>query len=41
MQQLQPGALLQGGKYRIVRVLGQGGFGNKNKMNYYADKIRV
>ena len=27
MQQLQPGTLLQGGKYRIVRVLGQGGFG--------------
>ena len=28
MQQLQPGATLQGGKYRIDRVLGQGGFGN-------------
>ena len=28
MQQLQPGTLLQGGKYRIERVLGQGGFGN-------------
>jgi len=41
MQQLQPGTLLQGGKYRIVRVLEQGCFGNKNKMNYYADKIRV
>ena len=27
MQQLQPGTLLQGGKYRIERVLGQGGFG--------------
>ena len=27
MQHLQPGTLLQGGKYRIVRVLGQGGFG--------------
>ncbi len=26
-QQLQPGALLQGGKYRIERMLGQGGFG--------------
>ena len=26
-QQLQPGALLQGGKYRIERILGQGGFG--------------
>ncbi len=27
MQQIQPGTLLQGGKYRIERVLGQGGFG--------------
>ena len=27
MQQLQPNTTLQGGKYRIVRVLGQGGFG--------------
>lgn len=28
MQQLQQGTALQGGKYRIERVLGQGGFGN-------------
>lgn len=28
MQQLQPNTNLQGGKYRIERVLGQGGFGN-------------
>ena len=27
MQQLHPDSLLQGGKYRIVKVLGQGGFG--------------
>jgi serine/threonine protein kinase len=27
MQQLQPGTFLQGGKYRIESVLGQGGFG--------------
>lgn len=27
MQQLQPGTTLQGGKYKIERVLGQGGFG--------------
>ena len=28
MQHLQPGTTLQGGKYRIERILGQGGFGN-------------
>lgn len=28
MQQLKPNTTLQGGKYRIERVLGQGGFGN-------------
>ena len=28
MQQLAPNTTLQGGKYRIERVLGQGGFGN-------------
>ena len=28
MQHLQPNTTLQGGKYKIVRVLGQGGFGN-------------
>ena len=27
MQQLQPNTTLQGGKYKIERVLGQGGFG--------------
>ena len=27
MQQLKPNTTLQGGKYKIVRVLGQGGFG--------------
>ena len=28
MQHLQPNTTLQGGKYRIERLLGQGGFGN-------------
>lgn len=28
MQQLKPNALLQGGKYKIVRFLSSGGFGN-------------
>ena len=28
MQQLKQNTTLQGGKYRIERVLGQGGFGN-------------
>ena len=27
MQHLQPNTTLQGGKYRIERMLGQGGFG--------------
>ena len=27
MQQLKPNTILQGGKYRIERLLGQGGFG--------------
>lgn len=27
MQQLQPNTLLQGGRYKIIEVLGQGGFG--------------
>lgn len=31
MQHLQHNATLQGGKYRIERVLGQGGFGNINR----------
>lgn len=34
MQQLSPNTLLQGGKYKIGRVLGQGGFG----ITYLADQ---
>ena len=32
MQHLQPNTTLQGGKYRIELVLGQGGYGN-SKLN--------
>ncbi len=36
MQHLQPNTTLQGGKYRIERVLGQGNFGiTYNISNYY------
>ncbi len=37
MQHLQPNATLQGGKYRIERVLGQGGFG----ITYLATQISL
>lgn len=30
MQQLQPNTVLQGGRYRIIDTLGQGGFGINN-----------
>ena len=35
MQHLQPNTTLQGGKYRIERVLGQGGFG----ITYLAEQL--
>ena len=34
MQHLQPNTTLQGGKYRIERVLGQGGFGNSSNKSF-------
>ena len=33
--QLKPGSLLQGGKYRVIRTLGQGGFG----ITYEAEQV--
>ena len=38
MQHLQPNTTLQGGKYRIERVLGQGGFGNTNVVVYRMER---
>ena len=37
MQHLQPNTTLQGGKYRIERVLGQGGFG----ITYLAKQVTL
>ena len=37
MQHLQPNTTLQGGKYRITRVLGQGGFG----ITYLAEQVSL
>ncbi len=37
MQQLQPDTTLQGGKYKIIRTLGQGGFG----ITYLAEQVML
>ena len=37
MQQLQPQTTLQGGKYKIIRTLGQGGFG----ITYLAEQVML
>ncbi len=37
MQHLQPNTTLQGGKYKIERVLGQGGFG----ITYLAEQVAL
>ena len=37
MQTLQPNSLLQGGKYKILKVLGQGGFG----VTYLAENVML
>jgi hypothetical protein len=39
VQHLQPGTTLQGGKYRIERVLGQGGLAIENKMINFANDM--
>ena len=43
MQHLQPNTTLQGGKYRIERVLGQGGFGNTYEgfNTTFEDKVAI
>lgn len=35
--QLQSGSLLQGGKFKIIRTLGQGGFG----ITYEAEQVNL
>ena len=37
MQHLQPSSTLQGGKYKIEKVLGQGGFG----ITYLAEQVML
>ena len=39
LHHLQPNTTLQGGKYRIERVLGQGGLAIENKMINFANDM--
>ena len=41
MQHLQPNTTLQGGKYRIERVLGQGGFGTTYLATQFSSNRQV
>ena len=41
MQQLQQGATLQNGKYRIEKVLGQGGFAITHLAEIFTFEVKI